>query len=701
MAASALNTRLRTLIDTIPVSVWMSDEDGSCYNFNKKWLSFRGRSAEEEAGSGWLDGIHENDTARFLLTFRTAHAEKKSFETDVRLRHADGTYRWVRIAGEPDYEEERFCGFVGTCSDLGRKEEQDTRGSNEAPSRLGGWEYDSGSHRIRWSREIYHIFELDPEKHAMVTPEQAIAFCHEDDREPLRTYVRELIQTGRAFHADIRIVTRTGNLKWVRLLASCVPGEVGQQRVVGAMQDVTEQRNADLALIESERKLHFVLDGLPVAVYLTDVKGEITNFNKAAEDIWGRKPQKQAGGWDGSHRLYDSSGARIPSDESPMARAVRQNCVIHGEEIISECDKGSRTNVLAFSTPYRNTKGETEGALNVLVDITERKQLEEKLITLSLVARKTSNAVIISDARARITWVNQSFTRISGYTMQEALGKRPSDFLHCEETSKETVEYVYRNLERQQPVRFEILNRGKNGNKYWLDVDVQPLLDNKGNVSGYISVETDITELKYIQEELKKSENKLRAILDSTSDDNVIVDPDYKIISFNKAASEHLDRAYGKPPAAGELIWNYVPQELRSEFEQTFNQAVAGFMSKSEKLLPVRQGKSMWFEFRFYPVYASDGSIIGVAINSKNIHAKKLADLRVQQQNRKLKEIAFTQSHTLRRPVANIMGLWNLICQSGVIEEHAELQELMNYMGRSVSEMDKVIREITRNTGSL
>ncbi|MES2690678.1 MAG: PAS domain-containing protein, partial [Bacteroidota bacterium] len=426
------------------------------------------------------------------------------------------------------------------------------------------------------------------------------------------------------------------------------------------------------------------------------------NYNKSAADLWGKKPDEGNNKWDGSHKIYTSSGILIKKEDSPMAMAIRDNKEIHAEEIISECENLSRTNLIAFATPYKNSKGDLEGALNVLVDITERKQLEEKLTGLSLVARKTSNAVIISDAQARITWVNQSFIKMSGYTLAEVLGKRASDFLNFEETNLRTVDDAYKAFDKVQPARFEILNKGKHGNKYWLDVDIQPFRDAEGNLSGFISVETDITELKYIHEELKKSENKLRAILDSTSDDNILVDPDYRIISINKVATEHLKLAYGTEPLVGQLIWDYVKDDMRTEFEQTFHQAIAGFMSKKERELAIRGEVKMWFEFCFYPVYANDGTIIGVAINSKNIHAKKTAELKVQHQNKKLKEIAFTQSHTLRRPVANIMGLWNLInYDHKICSENVELFELMQYLGRSVTEMDEVIREITSSTRNI
>lgn len=685
----------------------MSDENGNYYNFNKRWLEFRGRRMEQEVGSSWIEGLHPDDREHYNTVFRKALISKTPFETHYRLQRADGEYRVMIVKGEPEFDcENKFSGFIGTSLDttsISQHQAQAQRittllEETNAIAKVGGWEYDVISQGMIWTNEVYKIFGLDPLEN--LTAERVHSFYHPDFKERARQHFEDAVINGTSFNLELKGIHVKGHEIWLSIRGKAIRVNNKTEKLIGAIQDITQQKTADIALSESERKLHFVLDALPVVVYLTDANGYITNYNKTAADLWGKSVLKDAVKWSGSHKLYLSSGAFISDEECPMAVAIKQNKIIYGEELISECPQGTRTNMIVFVTPYTNVQGEVIGALNVLVDITERKQLEEKLTSLSLVARKTSNAVIISDAEGRITWVNQSFTRISGYSMAEAIGKKPEELLHCEETNKNTLKDVHKAFEKQEPIRFEILNKGKSGNKYWLDVDIQPLRDFNGNLSGFVSVETDITEIKYIHEELKKSENKLRAMLDSTSDDNILVDPDYKIISINKVAIQNLRKTYGIDPAVGQLIWEYVKDDLRPEFEQTFNQAIAGFMSKREKLLKVRGEVKMWFEFCFYPVYANDGVLIGVAINSKNIHGKKMAELRVQRQNKKLKEIAFIQSHTLRRPVANIMGLWNLINQEfkNNPEGSPDLSELLKYLGRSVNEMDDVIRNITGNT---
>ena len=89
-----------------------------------------------------------------------------------------------------------------------------------------------------------------------------------------------------------------------------------------------------------------------------------------------------------------------------MAMALKKSKSISGEEMMLEKADGTRVNIITFVTPYYNFAGKLQGAMNVMVDITDRKLIEEKLTKLSFVARKTSNAVIITDADRRMTWVN-------------------------------------------------------------------------------------------------------------------------------------------------------------------------------------------------------------------------------------------------------------------------------------------------------
>lgn len=116
----------------------------------------------------------------------------------------------------------------------------------------------------------------------------------------------------------------------------------------------------------------------------------------------------------------------------------------------------------------------------------------------------TANAVILTDAAGRVIWVNDAFTRITGYTLAEVRGRKPGEVLQGPETDPATVERIRRHLARGESCREEILNYHKNGSIYWLDMAIEPVGFEHGKPTGFMAIESDITARK--QAERMKSE---------------------------------------------------------------------------------------------------------------------------------------------------------------------------------------------------
>jgi diguanylate cyclase (GGDEF)-like protein/PAS domain S-box-containing protein len=113
---------------------------------------------------------------------------------------------------------------------------------------------------------------------------------------------------------------------------------------------------------------------------------------------------------------------------------------------------------------------------------------------LALVARYTDNAVVITDPRGRIEWVNDAFTRITGYRFDEAIGRNPGRLLQGPNTDRNTVAFMSAHLRRGEGFKTEVLNYGKSGRQYLLELDVQPVHDEAGQISNFIAIERDVTE---------------------------------------------------------------------------------------------------------------------------------------------------------------------------------------------------------------
>ncbi len=693
-------------LNALPVMLWICDADGKFVFFNQQYLQFTGNSLSDEVNFGALKSIHKNDINNLNTTIKSALLSKLPFLIECRLLRSDGIYRWIQIKANPVFNDDNFDGFIGTGNDITNyklitedyKRTSQLLTKTNAMAKIGGWDFNVATTELTWTDEVYKVHEVD--KDYTPTIANALSFYHPEDLASISDAFDLLYHKGVSFDLELRIITPTNHLKWVHIKAKSIVENGEIIRLIGAIQDITTTKQKEIQLLESEKKLRFILNGLPVAVYLTDANGYISDYNDSALELWGKQPELGKDKWVNSTKLCDIFGNDIDYNKCPTAMAINTNKSILGQELTLLQKNGTVVNVIAFASPYLNTLNNVEGAMCVMVDITDRKLIEERLTSLSHVARKTSNGVIIADANRNITWVNPSFTKITGYTSDEVVGKNPGAFLQFEKTDTRTIQKLRDALNDGNAIRVEILNKGKKGNEFWVDMDIQPLVDANRKVIGFIAVQSDITEIKFMHNALRKSENKLRAILDSTNDLNILIDKDCRVLTYNRVATQIMKMLFDRNIGVGESIWDYpINPEMRIEIKKYIDDALKGISNKIESKI-VAEGMSFWVELTYFPVYDNSGQLMGVALNGKDIDNSKQAELRIELQNKKLLGIAFMQSHTLRRPIANIMGLCDLLCAEFKHEELnlTSINELISLLVKSVSQTDNVIRNIVDAT---
>jgi PAS domain S-box-containing protein len=205
------------------------------------------------------------------------------------------------------------------------------------------------------------------------------------DHEELHDYEARL----RCKDGSIRHVSISSNVCWK-------DGQFLHTRCF--TRDITEERRAKEALAESEERLRHLVHALPAAVYTCDARGRITQYNEAALELWGREPVPGQDRWCGSQRIYRPDGTPLPLDECPMAVSLRQGQPLRGEEIVIERPDGTRRDVVAYPEPIRGPSGAILGAVNMLVDLTDRKGAERRLATEHAVTRALAEARSFDEA---------------------------------------------------------------------------------------------------------------------------------------------------------------------------------------------------------------------------------------------------------------------------------------------------------------
>jgi PAS domain S-box-containing protein len=238
-----------------------------------------------------------------------------------------------------------------------------------------------------------------------------------------------------------------------------------------------------------------ILDALPVAVYTTDAQGRITYYNQAAEDLWGHRPQIGSDRWCGSWRLFWPDGRPLPHDGCPMAVTLKEGRPVRGVEAIAERPDGTRVPFLPYPTPLRDATGQLVGAINLLVDLTERRRAEVESAQLAAIVASSDDAIISKTLEGRVTSWNEGASRIFGWEASEMIGQ-PILRIIPPELHDEEVEILTRLRRGERIEHFDTVRVAKDRRRVDISLAVSPIRDNSGRVIGASKVARDVTERK-------------------------------------------------------------------------------------------------------------------------------------------------------------------------------------------------------------
>jgi PAS domain S-box-containing protein len=227
---------------------------------------------------------------------------------------------------------------------------------------------------LTWNRGAERIFGYQ----AQEVIGRPVNILIPDDRQNEEPTILARIRAGeRVDHFETIRQRKDGRLIDISLTISPIRDEWG--RIMGASKiarDITASKEAEARLRESEQQLKDLLAAIPAAIYTTDAEGRITYFNDKAVELAGRVPVIGTDEWCVTWKLYWPDGTPLPHDQCPMAIALKEGRAIRDAEAVAERPDGTRVPFIPYPTPLRDAKGRITGAINMLVDISERKQAE-------------------------------------------------------------------------------------------------------------------------------------------------------------------------------------------------------------------------------------------------------------------------------------------------------------------------------------
>jgi PAS domain S-box-containing protein len=417
------------LLEAIPAALYICSAEGVVVRFNRRASDMWGRSprtgdANERFCGAFrlfrLDGaLLPHSETPMAAVLRTGQAQR---DKEVVLERPDGSRAIALVNVEPLIgplgEIQGAINCFHDISDRKKLEEEHRTARDELEDFFENavvamhWVGPDGT-ILRANKAELDLLGYSQEQYVG----RHIAAFHAD-RSTIEDILARLARGETLDKFPARLIAKDNSIKDVLISSS---GQFSQGRFVRTRcitLDVTEERLKDGLLRDSERRYQDLLQALPAAVYTTDAAGRITFYNEAAADLWGHRPELGTAEWCGSWKLYWPDGTPLPHEQCPMAIALKEQRPIRGMEAAAERPDGTRIPFIPYPTPIFDNAGALAGAVNMLVDISERRKAEtavrrqtERLETLNRIARNLSSEL---DLERVVQAVTDSATELSG-----------------------------------------------------------------------------------------------------------------------------------------------------------------------------------------------------------------------------------------------------------------------------------------------
>ncbi|GEO04335.1 hypothetical protein AAE02nite_19990 [Adhaeribacter aerolatus] len=476
------------------------DENGHYLYVDGTAVENLGYQPEQFIGLNSFQLIHPADLSKVQEIFtsikRTQAAAKIS---DFRIKTAGGQYRWVETTISNQLHNPAIRAiFISTRDITERKEAQLKLEQSEQRFRSL---FENNPDIVFFLNEAGIILDANPAflSFANKQKEEVVNYSLYDflppEVLPLIKQKHEEAFSGKKVCFDIDINLENLGPKVLSIVKVPLVAGSSVEALHVVIKDITEVTQAHRIIEQHAQRLNTIFESITDAFCTLDKDWNFTYTNSEfdrvlqikrheylSKNIWAVYPEEVQG------IFYQQYHQAIATGKSVHFEAYLQKCNICLE-------------VKAYPSE--------EGLSIYFNDITEKIVARKELEKLSLIANKTFNSTIITDAAGRAEWVNEGFTRNTGYTLSELIGRKPGDLLRGTETDTEELRRIQEKLKAGVPFNSTLLNYKKTGEPFWVSMDISPVFDEAGNITQYIAIHKDITAQKEAEANLVKMSRDL------------------------------------------------------------------------------------------------------------------------------------------------------------------------------------------------
>jgi PAS domain S-box-containing protein len=412
---------------------------------------------------------------------------------------------------------------------------------------------------------------------------------------------REVVfATRRPLTKEITYNTNNGVRHYECILSPIVGDSNTVEAVICTARDITERKQVEESLRESESNYRHLFEYANDSIFIIDLStSSILDANQNAARRLGYTRKELL-------RLKTKDiDAPIASERQKL---INQQLQANGSFIFEHAlRRKDGTRILVEISSRIIEYRDQLVSLSFVRDVTARKQAEERMRLLESAVENTQDGILITEAKQidapagpELLYVNQAFTRITGYDLTEVLGRTPR-LLQGPKTDRSQLDKIRTALQEQKPVQVELLNYRKDGSEFWVELNIVPISNNEGKVTHWVALQREITERKQAEAALVASKQQISKIIESITDGFFTVDEQWRFTYVNQKAEQILQR--DRAELLGQNVWQVFPEIVGSTLEREFHNAINQKVAVTFEDFHPPLGK--WFEVHAYP--AGDG----------------------------------------------------------------------------------------------
>lgn len=407
---------------------------------------------------------------------------------------------------------------------------------------------------------------------------------------------REIVfATKRPCTKEISYPTLNGIRDYECILSPILSVGASVEAVICNARDITERKQVEESLRESEANYRHLFEYANDSIFIIDLaNSRVLDANQNAARRLGYTRKELL-----NLRTKDIDGPISPVRQKSINQTLQATGSFIFEHVLRRKD-GVEIQVEISSRIIEYC--DQLVSLSFVRDITTRMQAEERMRLLESAVENTQDGILITEAKhvdapgPELLYVNQAFTRITGYDLAEVLGRTPR-LLQGPKTDRSQLDKIKTAIQEQKPVQVELLNYRKNGSEFWVELNIVPIANKSGQVTHWVALQREITERKQAETALIESKQQVSKILESITDGFFTVDPQWRFTYFNQKAEQILQKT--RTELLGQNLWQVFPEIIGTTLEREYRTAITeqitvkfeGYYSPLQK----------WFEVHAYP----------------------------------------------------------------------------------------------------